>query len=202
MRNKKEKPLLQARGGIHIGESFINSANASWPFGKIEVYKDRIILKLKFINESITQKFSRGMYKSNKSTKIPTSISLSYSDIAGYKELRNPIFLWPLASGINFIHKIKKYPPYLNMSFFGGTTGKIIQILESHGKERIETKYNIFNDLKIVAGALSYLLLFGAVLILILNLRDLSLIPTAIILAIVFALVSWLIKTMWRKIKK
>ncbi len=37
-----QKPIIEAMGGIHIGRSFMKSFQASWPFGKIEVYQDYI----------------------------------------------------------------------------------------------------------------------------------------------------------------
>jgi len=41
-----EKPIIEATGGIHIGKNFMMSFQASWPFGKIKIYQNHIILRL------------------------------------------------------------------------------------------------------------------------------------------------------------
>jgi len=52
-----EKPMIEATGGIHIGETFMRSFQASWPFGKIEIYQDNIILKIQYIPNFILRLF-------------------------------------------------------------------------------------------------------------------------------------------------
>ena len=57
MLEKTKKPLIEATGGIHIGESFMKSYQATWPFAKIEIYDDIIMLKLQYTPNFILKLF-------------------------------------------------------------------------------------------------------------------------------------------------
>ena len=52
-----EKPIIEASGEIHIGETFTRSFQASWPFGKIEIYQNNIILRVQYIPNFVLQFF-------------------------------------------------------------------------------------------------------------------------------------------------
>ncbi|MEK6860704.1 MAG: hypothetical protein AABY07_01920, partial [Nanoarchaeota archaeon] len=98
----KDKPLYQAKGAIWVGESLLNSVQASWPLGKIEVYKDKLTLQVNFAKKT-SFKNLRGYMSRGKYTKVPNKIVLSYTDITGYKSKRIPLF----SSAIVFLHKNK-----------------------------------------------------------------------------------------------
>lgn len=112
---KNKKPLIEATGGIHIGKNFFESFQASWPFGKIEVYEDMVVLKVQYIPDFILKIFewsakfpgpTIGSYK-----EIPKEIYLRYNEIRGYKERDMKI----MGYGITFVHRNNKYPPFLQI---------------------------------------------------------------------------------------
>lgn len=129
-----KKLLFSATGGLKVGESFIYSAQATWPFGKIEMYEDKLILSFDMPQVAL-QRFARGVYRpKNKFSKIPQKIVLSYKDIIGYRSLNVPIVSLILGKVLLIVHKNKRYPPYINIILFGGKTKKVMHILQSKGK--------------------------------------------------------------------
>ncbi|MCK5477115.1 MAG: hypothetical protein KAI55_04300 [Candidatus Aenigmarchaeota archaeon] len=109
-----EKPIVEATGGIHIGETFVKSFQASWPFGKIEIYQDSIVLKVQYVPNFILLFFQwigkffgmLGAYKD-----ISKEIKLVYTDIKGYNEKN----AWIMGYGITIIHTNKQYAPFLQV---------------------------------------------------------------------------------------
>jgi hypothetical protein len=157
----KDKILFKATGGLKVGESFIYSAQATWPFGKIEMYKDKLVL-LFDIPQAILQRFARGVYRpKNKFSKIPQKIVLNYKDITGYRPINLPIIDLILGKSLLIVHKNKKYPPYINVILFGNKIKRVIEILESKCKKRADLTQSLFEKIMNLGGCLLILYLIG-----------------------------------------
>ena len=123
-----EKPLIEASGGIHIGRTFLKSFQASWPFGKIEVYDDYLLLKIQYLPGFILRWFEKadkfpammGTYND-----IPDRIKLKYTDINSYKEKD----LSALGYGLTFIHKDEKSAPFLQVWISKEKAAEITKLL-------------------------------------------------------------------------
>src|SRR3989344_3282117 len=55
----KSKLSFKTRGGIRLGKSYWNSSNTTWPFAKIEIFKEKLIInsifhKIDFNKREIT----------------------------------------------------------------------------------------------------------------------------------------------------
>jgi len=125
MIDQEEKPLFETTGGIHIGDDFMRSFQASWPFGKIEIYEDRIVLKVQYLPDFVLNLFRMfgklpGMLGAHES--IPTTITLRYEEVSGYKET-NASFM---GYGITFKHTNIQYPPFLQFWALWKGKGKVI----------------------------------------------------------------------------
>jgi hypothetical protein len=127
-----EKPLIEASGGIHIGRSFLKSFQASWPFGKIEVYDDYLVLKIQYLPGFILRWFEKadkfpammGTYND-----IPDRIRLNYTDIKYYKEKD----LSALGYGLTFVHRDEESAPFLQIWISKDTAKKITDFLNQKG---------------------------------------------------------------------
>ncbi len=132
-----KKPIIEATGGIHIGKTFMMSFQASWPFGKIEIYQDSVILKVQYIPNFILHLFQlagkfpgmMGAYKD-----IPKEIKISYPDIRGYKEKN----AWIMGYGVTIIHNNNQYAPFLQVWISKNKAKKIISYLNNKGIYKIE----------------------------------------------------------------
>ena len=131
MSKQFKKSLIKATGGIHIGHSFMKSFQASWPFGRIDVYDDRIVLKVQYIPNFILKLFKAfgrlsrptiGSYKD-----VPKEIYLQYDEIKGYKEGDAKI----LGYGITFVHTNNQYPPFLQVWISKNKAKEIIGYLNN-----------------------------------------------------------------------
>ena len=126
-----EKPWIEAIGGIHVGKSFLKSFQATWPFGKIEVYEDHILLKIQYVPGFFLRLFERmdsfpammGTYNN-----IPYRIELKYSDIKAFKETN--AFIW--GYGLTFIHKDEESAPFLQVWIAKNKAKKIIERLNQN----------------------------------------------------------------------
>ncbi len=132
MLEKTKKPLIEATGGIHIGESFMKSFQASWPFGKIEIYEDIIVLKVQYTPNFILELFKLagklpGMIGAHK--EIPKEIHLQDNEIKGYKEKDAKI----MGYGITFIHTNNQYPPFLQIWISKNKAKEVIGYLNNKG---------------------------------------------------------------------
>jgi hypothetical protein len=124
------EPLFEAVGGIHIGGDFINSFQASRPFGKIEVYQDRVVLKIENVSDQGLGMFRLlgkipfipGTYKD-----IPREIDLPFELIKGYKKIN----LGPLGHGITFLHSEQTIPPFLQIWLRKKDWKKVIESLNN-----------------------------------------------------------------------
>ncbi len=130
--NKENNILIEATWWIHIGYNFIMSFQASFPFWKIEVYWDKVILVVQSIPNFIIKiceffwkimPFLPGTYK-----KIPKEITLYYKDIKHIKERKLWKFLW---YGITFVHTNSNFAPFLQMWLFEKDALQIIKHLNS-----------------------------------------------------------------------
>ena len=127
-----EKPIVEATGGIHIGETFVKSFQASWPFGKIEIYQDSIVLKVQYVPNFILLFFQwigkffgmLGAYKD-----ISKEIKLVYTDIKGYNEKN----AWIMGYGITIIHTNKQYAPFLQVWISKNKAKTIISHFNNRG---------------------------------------------------------------------
>jgi hypothetical protein len=132
-----KNPIIDATGGIHIGETFMRSFQASWPFGKIEIYEDYIILKIQHVPAFLIKLFELHAKVTNKlflpswgsSQKIPKEINLSYSDIQGFKEKD----AWIMGYGITIIHTNNKYPLFLQVWISKNKAKIIIRYFNNRG---------------------------------------------------------------------
>ncbi len=130
---QSNEPLFEAVGGIHIGESFIKSFQASKPYGKIEVYQDKIVLKIQYISDSVLRMFEMagripfmpGTYKY-----IPREIELPYAFLEGYKKINRGILGY---YGINFIHLDNRLPPFLQIWLRKKDASQVIYYLDTIG---------------------------------------------------------------------
>ena len=126
------KPIIEATGGIHIGKTFVRSFQASWPFGKIEIYQDNIVLKVQYVPSLILRLFQLvgklpGMVGSYK--KIPKVIQLQYNEIKGYKEKDLSIGGY----GITIIHTNDQQAPFLQVWILKNKAEEIINYLNNKG---------------------------------------------------------------------
>ena len=128
-----EKPAWEATGGIHIGKSFMQSFQATWPFGRIEVFSDRILLKIQYVPGIFLKLFEKmghlpaimGTYKD-----IPDRIELNFSEINSYRE----IDAWFLGKGITFVHIDERAAPFLQFWFLSREQAKkMSELLEQNG---------------------------------------------------------------------
>ena len=117
-----KKPIIKATGSIHIGETFMMSLQASWPFGKIEIYQDHIFLRVQYIPNLILYLFQLLIGEN-----ISKGIRLSYSDISGYKEKN----AWIMGYGITIIHVDNQHTPFLQIWISKNKAKKIISYLNS-----------------------------------------------------------------------
>lgn len=131
-----EKPIIKATGGIHIGKTFLRSFQFSWPFGKVEVYEDGIILKVQYIRnytviffQLISAFFPKTMkaYVGGELKDIQKDIKLPYSDIKGYYKRDIGI----AGPGIRIIHTNSQYAPFLQVWIFKNKARAIIGYLNS-----------------------------------------------------------------------
>jgi hypothetical protein len=110
----------------------LKSFQASWPFGKIEVYDDYLMLKIQYLPGFILRWFEKadkfpammGTYND-----IPDRIELKYTDINSYKEKD----LSALGYGLTFIHKDEESAPFLQVWISKGTAKKIVELLNQKG---------------------------------------------------------------------
>jgi len=168
---RKKKILFKASGGIHVGESFLYSAQASGPFGKIEIHKDKIILEFDMPDKAL-QRVARGFYNPGKlsdlkrigeyNKNIPKKIVLSYKDIIGYSKTNIPVLSSVLGYGIRFVHKNKKYPSFLQMWFNRNNFKKIISFLESHNKKKIRIRHTLMENVIRIMTTSILIYLIGA----------------------------------------
>ncbi|MEK6872376.1 MAG: hypothetical protein AABX16_05730, partial [Nanoarchaeota archaeon] len=199
-RKINEKILFKSIGSIWIGESYLHSFSASWPFGKIEIYKNKLILRIQYFPDFILENlFTKkeaipGTYK-----KIPKKIVLYYDDIIGYQEKKIPLLWHLLGFGVRFIHKNKNYPPFIEMAFFGNKSQKIINFLIDNHKRELEGRIiTTHNKNSVCIIIYTFFLLFITVFILsIFNLHPLWSIPIILIMGIIFRLIKKMIKNNW-----
>lgn len=135
------KLIIQATGGIYIGETFFRSFRCTWPFAKIKIYEDSIILKVQYV-QSFTFAFLQLMRKlfpkmmevyigrDRDSTNILKDIKLSYSDIKGYKKQD---FGLPLGHSITIVHTNNQYSPFLQVWVSKNKSRAIVRYLNSRG---------------------------------------------------------------------
>ncbi len=129
---QKTNPIIQATGGMHIGKSFLMSFQVSWPFGKIEVYEDRIVLRFQYLPDFVLRIFEWagkipkmiGSYRD-----IPKKIELTYDQIKGYKEKD----LKAAGYGIAIIHTNNQQAPFLQFWASKDKAKKIIGYLNKQG---------------------------------------------------------------------
>jgi hypothetical protein len=129
---KSEKPIIEVTGGIHVGKTFMKSFQASWPFGKIEIYSDNIVLRIQYIPNFILRLFQTmgklpnmvGTYKN-----IPNEITLTYSDIKGYKEKSAGI----MGYDITILHANDQQAPFLQIWVSKSKALKIIEYFNNNG---------------------------------------------------------------------
>ena len=137
MSEKFNTPIIDAVGGIHIGNNFMQSFAASWPFGRIEIYEDKLTLKVQYVPDFLLKiyelagkfPFMMGAYK-----EIPKEIYLKYNEIKGYKEKNLSI----LGYGITFVHNNSQYAPFLQVWVWKKNAQKIIEYLNKKGISKIE----------------------------------------------------------------
>ena len=120
-----EKPIVEVTGGIHIGKNFMMSFQASWPFGKIEIYQDNIILKIQYIPNFILRFFQLISKLIGACKNIPREIELAYTDIRGYRK--------NMLGGITIIHVNDQYAPFLQIWVSKNKAEKIISHFNSKG---------------------------------------------------------------------
>lgn len=84
----KNKLLYGETGGIRVGHSYWFSSNYTWPFAKLRVYKNKIVIKYRFSNLELRKKditfiekyqgllgfFGRGIRIYHNKTKLPKFI--------------------------------------------------------------------------------------------------------------------------------
>ena len=97
--------IYEQRGGVWIGHSFGESFKASWPFGKLEIYTDKIILSVLGKKEEI----------------LLQDISIIK------KRLYVPMFVW----GIQIKRKNSEGRSFL--FFWSFTVGNIIKTVQKLG---------------------------------------------------------------------
>lgn len=120
---EQPKSIIEAIGQINIGKTFVGSFCATWPFGKIEVYQDSVILKVRRIsNFSYGTKFIGTLKELN-------GMKLLNNDIKGYKGIN----ILSLVCGIIIIHINNKYPPFLQIWISKNKAQKIIEHFNSVG---------------------------------------------------------------------
>jgi hypothetical protein len=110
---QSKKPVIEATGGIHIGKSFIISFQASWPFGKIEIYDDRIVLQIQYLPDFILRLFQLAskipMMMAYKN--IPRKIEFTYDKIKSYKYKNAST----AGQGITIIHTDPEKAPFIQV---------------------------------------------------------------------------------------
>ena len=50
---RKGRLIRKIRGGVRIGKSYVHSSNLSWPFVKLEIYNDELIINSFLFNIKI-----------------------------------------------------------------------------------------------------------------------------------------------------
>jgi len=85
----KNKRLYEETGGIRVGHSYWFSSNYTWPFAKLRIYKDKVIIDYRFSKLFFNRKEIIGLEK--------------------YKSL----FSFLGAAGIRIQHKKSKSPKFI-----------------------------------------------------------------------------------------
>ena len=198
-KEKQKKLTFTSRGGLHVGDSFIYSAQASWPYGRIEAYSNRLVLEFDMTNFQLKY-LARGVYNPIKKwgdvgrfKKIPKKIVLEYKNIIGYKVTSIPILSLILGHGIRIVHKNKEYPPYLQMWLTKKKIHELINILESKGKTKTKIKYALMERLINFCGVFVLIYLIGSFVFV----YSISL--YWFILYIIILIIYYGLKNIWRK---
>ncbi|MDP3697840.1 MAG: hypothetical protein Q8R55_07605 [Candidatus Taylorbacteria bacterium] len=122
-----KKSLLEATGGIWIGNYLYFCFQASSPFGKIEVYEDEVIFRIQNLPKLFIKSFELFGKITFLFSNLPKEIHLPYTNIQRFKTTN----LGPLGYGIRFIHNIDQYPPVLIIWIWPTQAEEVIKYLTS-----------------------------------------------------------------------
>ena len=122
----ESKPVFESVGGIHFGTNAFFCFNATWPFGKIEIYNEEILMHVQYLPEFLLRFFFWPRYKVFK-------VRLPYQKIKSFKAINWFIF----GRGVRFKHDSSEYPPYIVFwAIRKRDQKKIMECLTSHGVVR------------------------------------------------------------------
>ncbi len=125
-----KKAKIKAVGGVYFGSSFLKSFGAPWPFGKVIIYDDSMILRIRFIPMFVLRFFwliFRGSRILKSDAIILKKAELKFKDVQGFRDKKSKFLMYEFL--IN--HGDRNSPHFLRFCVSGKKAGYIKDFLKS-----------------------------------------------------------------------